>query len=867
MIPSILGEKKPLEDNLDIDIDDLFEITSVEVFSELTNNLTNNSSSEFPEITNQDDNFSQDTSTFSAKNLSLNSLETLELTEKTSKKLSPQKPDCWKIITQNINGLNNIKFDVILLTETRLKEKGVKFTFLEQKLTAKEENKSFYECFWASNKNGAREQGVGFIIQHELAKHIYKIDKFQDRAIFLYFSFREKITVCMIGIYKYANKMDRIKKGKNLTKWIEKQIEEAQKKNYISIIMDRINSTLRKTETRLLEMLKYKGYQDCYRLLHDKVREFTFFRKNIYQHRKPVSCIDQIWVPLNQADNPINAEIIDTEFTAYSDHNAMAIDINNREFIKNTQYNKNRKDNQKKRLWNLKGTTKYLVDTQWSIKIGIISKGKKFLTKTKEPKNQISLNWHKHPMYSTLNLLRKLCKLRTRDNQLAWYDNIKILFKNTRKFQLRDYSKQMINSMFKTGPRKIVLDRIVKILTDGKKNIITDLEGVKKEVQIHLRDWTINGKTLSESISDFWLAHYLPQELIDGNIYNETMQPITQDELTEHIKLCSNNKVPGPSLILYEVFKHLGPHTINWITNFFNDILVTGQTPREWSQTKTLIENKVLNHDNYAGLPRDRMAFPIYVTNNIMEDAREKGNEMWILFQDIKKAFDTVDLDIIQCMLTNRINQGITEFGKTEKYEVQKGIDQGDSISPLLWCIFYDPLLTAIGSLGLEYHMSIQFYTNINTGQQSKWEVQIPSLAYMDDTEKEKELIVNQGINFGELTIKPKRQNEATNGKQIRYLINQVIFSQIEYLITDMILPDTLIASMNNLIRKAFKQKCDLAKTFLNMRMTAGKQLGLGYNTCKLRCGRQKKFGHNIQLQDSIKGNVPIVPVGGDYSI
>ena len=41
-------------------------------------------------------------------------------------------------------------------------------------------------------------------------------------------------------------------------------------------------------------------------------------------------------------------------------------------------------------------------------------------------------------------------------------------------------------------------------------------------------------------------------------------------------------------------------------------------------------------------------------------------------------------------------NQIFTPFGLTDKYDVLVGIDQREVICPLLWYIYYDPLLSYI---------------------------------------------------------------------------------------------------------------------------------------------------------------------------
>ena len=43
--------------------------------------------------------------------------------------------------------------------------------------------------------------------------------------------------------------------------------------------------------------------------------------------------------------------------------------------------------------------------------------------------------------------------------------------------------------------------------------------------------------------------------------------------------------------------------------------------------------------------------------------------------------------NIIRNLFTNRKNRIFTAVGLTDKYDVLIGIDQGEVISPLLWCI------------------------------------------------------------------------------------------------------------------------------------------------------------------------------------
>ncbi len=50
-------------------------------------------------------------------------------------------------------------------------------------------------------------------------------------------------------------------------------------------------------------------------------------------------------------------------------------------------------------------------------------------------------------------------------------------------------------------------------------------------------------------------------------------------------------------------------------------------------------------------------------------------------------------ITFITNLFTNHINQIFTYHGITDPYNVLVRIDQGEVICPLLWCIYYNPLL------------------------------------------------------------------------------------------------------------------------------------------------------------------------------
>src|SRR5947207_15619991 len=59
-------------------------------------------------------------------------------------------------------------------------------------------------------------------------------------------------------------------------------------------------------------------------------------------------------------------------------------------------------------------------------------------------------------------------------------------------------------------------------------------------------------------------------------------------------------------------------------------------------------------------------------------------------------------IELVMEISLNRFNKVIVGKETTEEYYVQDGIDQGEVWSPILWRIFYDPLLTRLKTIKKE---------------------------------------------------------------------------------------------------------------------------------------------------------------------
>jgi hypothetical protein len=117
---------------------------------------------------------------------------------------------------------------------------------------------------------------------------------------------------------------------------------------------------------------------------------------------------------------------------------------------------------------------------------------------------------------------------------------------------------------------------------------------------------------------------------------------------------------------------------------------------------------------------------------------------------DISKAFNSVNsimletymkqiklpnnfIELIMDVAYNRFNQVIIGKELSEEYYVNDGIDQGETWSPLLWRIFYDPLLVYLENMKNETGYKLETHKNTMRPIEEKLEIKFNCTSYMDD--------------------------------------------------------------------------------------------------------------------------------------
>ena len=333
-----------------------------------------------------------------------------------------------------------------------------------------------------------------------------------------------------------------------------------------------------------------------------------------------------------------------------------------------------------------------------------------------------------------------------------------------------------------------------KFLDTSSVIINDDWETDPTKVRHHIANMMAKA-TRSRHVSppdDFWQAIY-DDKVCNSNAFLETNHDISMEEFTNILSNCGNNKASGPSKIPIECWKHATATVKAELLRLCNICLQYSCIPREWKHASicpipkttdwqknientrpiTLLEtarkiftkiitnrleiqcrtHNLLQGFNHCTIKGSSCNNAILAITEVLDHAHRNNQEAWIAFQDMRKAYDSVAWQGLQLAMArinipdhiiklfehiykNRKSYDLTAHSPTDFFSVEDGIDQGETYAPLLWRIFYDPLLVAVNKFCQDVAFQFKTCENIHpaVAEILKAGPHINHAAFVDDT-------------------------------------------------------------------------------------------------------------------------------------
>ena len=328
----------------------------------------------------------------------------------------------------------------------------------------------------------------------------------------------------------------------------------------------------------------------------------------------------------------------------------------------------------------------------------------------------------KNNYFTTIKDLRKMCKKKKYDYQQKFIENL---------FNCKSNDPQKFWKLLKSNNEN-----------SNKKNckLEIDPDQLKNHFQTQGNFKNIN-KEFEDKITNI---------LEDSNMFHSnenTDNPIRISEVNKVIKNLKNSKAAGPDLLLSEIIKYSSQVTVKAMTKLFNLIFQTGCYPDSWNKafivtvfksgdkedpnnyrgislvnTLAKIFSAVLNNrimlymkDKFSAVqfgfrPNHRTADSVFIVKTLITKYLSLLKKpIYACFVDLRKAFDSIwrkalffklmsagvgrkMVNIIKSMYLDTKSSLKIDGYYSEYFNINRGVRQGDSLSPTLFNIFINDL-------------------------------------------------------------------------------------------------------------------------------------------------------------------------------
>lgn len=322
---------------------------------------------------------------------------------------------------------------------------------------------------------------------------------------------------------------------------------------------------------------------------------------------------------------------------------------------------------------------------------------------------------------------------------------------------------------------------------------VKDLEGkVLVEPEAILKRWTEHFYTLLNQFSevDEKVLENIPQREVDEKL----AAPPLRKEVVKAIARLKNNKCSGEDGITAEIFKYGGDVICDLLHQIICQIWKEGQVPQQWIDAliiKLFKKKDPMDCGNYRGisllavagkvlsniilfriagtveevLPESQCGFRsqrctadmIFAIRQLQEKSKEQKMDLFMVFIDLTKAYDTVNRVLLWKLLARygipdrlikiirSMHEGMKaklnlDVGVSEEIPINNGLRQGCVKAPVLFNLFFAAVMFEAmrdlprgSGVGVRFKLDGKLWYNRRLKSKSAREEFIRELCYADD--------------------------------------------------------------------------------------------------------------------------------------
>ncbi|KAG9299238.1 hypothetical protein G9A89_013886 [Geosiphon pyriformis] len=156
-------------------------------------------------------------------------------------------------------------------------------------------------------------------------------------------------------------------------------------------------------------------------------------------------------------------------------------------------------------------------------------------------------------------------------------------------------------------------------------------------------------KTMLKSVSNLWQHQYLPLDYVNDNAFFDVMDAISLDDLTHVVKNLPDGKAAGLSGLLLDLLNIYLVCESGVLMNTRLIVLIKTACKILFK----LLFNRILSacslfnvfhENNFSVLKGTTTQSPIFAIGLVVEDALEKDRELWLVLQNMHKAYNSAGL-------------------------------------------------------------------------------------------------------------------------------------------------------------------------------------------------------------------------------